>query len=361
MLFGIITNLFGYIEISHAAVCAFFIKPGNIIIAHILQVLRGYAVYFLYDLFAVGHIGEVRIPSFINFQLKFACKHIGSAVLQVDIQANFRKKGQLVISHKKARALKSWDRVNEAFNNDEIVKGFVKTRMKGGMIVDVFGMEAFLAGSQIDIKPIRDYCAYVNQTMDFKIIKINPESRYVVVSHRALLVAEFIRNLEKGQILEGVVDDIADYGVFVDLGGIDGFIHINDLSWNRINHPEEVISLDEKIKIVVLDFNEQQKRIVLGLKQLIPIPWENFPTVEDENEEVDDENEEVINDNEEVDDDEDMDDDCPDRLVFTYGQLQCPHCIVQGSPHTLMVQQNALDVGSGSDMRSFIGYGYKGF
>ena len=193
------------------------------------------------------------------------------------------KKGQLVLSHRKARALKSWDRVNEAFEKDEIVKGFVKTRTKGGMIVDVFGIEAFLPGSQIDIKPIRDYDQFVNQTIDFKIVKINQEFRNVVVSHKALLEAEqeakraeLIGKLEKGQILEGVVKNITNYGVFVDLGGVDGLIHITDLSWGRINHPEEVVALDQQIKVVVLDFNEQQKRIALGLKQLTPHPWEKL-------------------------------------------------------------------------------------
>ncbi len=193
------------------------------------------------------------------------------------------KKGQLVLSHRKARALKSWDRVNEAFEKDEVVKGYVKTRTKGGMIVDVFGIEAFLPGSQIDIKPIRDYDQFVNQTIDFKIVKINQEFRNVVVSHKALLEAEqeakraeLIGKLEKGQILEGVVKNITNYGVFVDLGGVDGLIHITDLSWGRINHPEEVVALDQQIKVVVLDFNEQQKRIALGLKQLTPHPWDNL-------------------------------------------------------------------------------------
>ncbi len=203
--------------------------------------------------------------------------------VEVLVESPEDKKGQIVLSHKKARALKSWDRVNEAFENDEIVKGFVKTRTKGGMIVDVFGIEAFLPGSQIDIKPIRDYDQFVNQTIDFKIVKINNEYRNVVVSHKALLEAEqeakraeLIGKLEKGQILEGVVKNITNYGVFVDLGGVDGLIHITDLSWGRVNHPEEIVSLDEKIKVVVLDFNEQQKRIALGLKQLTPHPWENL-------------------------------------------------------------------------------------
>ena len=203
--------------------------------------------------------------------------------VEVYVESAEDKKGQLVLSHRKARTLKSWDRVNEAFENDEIVKGFVKTRTKGGMIVDVFGIEAFLPGSQIDIKPIRDYDQFVGQNIDCKIVKINQEFRNVVVSHKALLEAEqeakraeLISKLEKGQILEGVVKNITNYGVFVDLGGVDGLIHITDLSWGRVNHPEEVVSLDEKIKVVVLDFNEQQKRIALGLKQLTPHPWDNL-------------------------------------------------------------------------------------
>ena len=201
--------------------------------------------------------------------------------VEVFVESAEDKKGQLVLSHKKARALKSWDRVVEAYENEEIVKGFVKIRTKGGMIVDVFGIEAFLPGSQIDIKPIRDYDQFVNQTIDFKIVKINPEFRNVVVSHKALLEAEqeqkraeLIGKLEKGQVLEGEVKNITNYGVFVDLGGVDGLIHITDLSWGRINHPEEIVKIGDKIKVVVLDFNEQQKRIALGLKQLTPHPWD---------------------------------------------------------------------------------------
>ncbi len=222
--------------------------------------------------------GVINAPEFrYNPDLKVGDK------VEVYVESAEDKKGQLVISHKKARALKSWDRVNEAYDNNEVVKGFVKTRTKGGMIVDVFGIEAFLPGSQIDIKPIRDYDAFVNQTIDFKIVKINQEFRNVVVSHKALLEAEqeqkraeLISKLEKGQVLEGVVKNITNYGVFVDLGGVDGLIHITDLSWGRINHPEEVVTLDEKIKVVVLDFNEQQKRIALGLKQLTAHPWDNL-------------------------------------------------------------------------------------
>ncbi|MDD3033895.1 MAG: 30S ribosomal protein S1 [Bacteroidales bacterium] len=191
------------------------------------------------------------------------------------------KKGQLLLSHKKARSLRSWDRVNEAFDKDEIVKGYIKCRTKGGMIVDVFGIEAFLPGSQIDVKPIRDYDIFVNKTMEFKIVKINHEFRNVVVSHKALIEAELeaqkadiIGKLEKGQILEGVVKNITSYGVFIDLGGVDGLIHITDLSWGRINHPEEVVQLDQKINVVILDFDDTKKRIALGLKQLSPHPWD---------------------------------------------------------------------------------------
>ena len=189
--------------------------------------------------------------------------------------------GQLVLSHKKARLLKSWDRVNAAFENGEIVNGLVKSRTKGGLIVDVFGLEAFLPGSQIDVKPIRDYDVFVDSVMEFKVVKINQEFKNVVVSHKALIEdeleaqkAEIIGKLEKGQVLEGVVKNITSYGVFIDLGGVDGLIHITDLSWGRINHPEEVVTLDEKIKVVILDFDDNKKRIALGLKQLTPHPWE---------------------------------------------------------------------------------------
>jgi small subunit ribosomal protein S1 len=191
--------------------------------------------------------------------------------------------GQLVLSHKKARAGKSWDRVNEALAQDEVIKGFVKCRTKGGLIVDVFGIEAFLPGSQIDVKPIRDYDIYVGKTMEFKVVKINNEFKNVVVSHKALIEAELesqkreiISKLEKGQVLEGTVKNITSYGVFVDLGGVDGLIHITDLSWGRINHPEEIVKLDEKINVVILEFDDDKKRIALGLKQLTPHPWENL-------------------------------------------------------------------------------------
>ena len=201
--------------------------------------------------------------------------------VEVYVETAEDKKGQLILSHKKARSFRSWDRVNEACEKDEIVKGYIKCRTKGGMIVDVFGIEAFLPGSQIDVKPIRDYDVFVNKTMEFKIVKINHEFRNVVVSHKALIEAELeaqkadiISKLEKGQVLEGTVKNINSYGVFVDLGGVDGLIHITDLSWGRINHPEEVVKLDEKINVVILDFDDTKKRIALGLKQLTPHPWD---------------------------------------------------------------------------------------
>ena len=201
--------------------------------------------------------------------------------IEVYVESAEDKNGQLALSHKKARQLKSWDRVNEALEKDEIIKGYIKCRTKGGMIVDVFGIEAFLPGSQIDVKPIRDYDIYVDKTMEFKVVKINQEFRNVVVSHKALIEAELeaqkqviMSKLEKGQILEGTVKNITSYGVFVDLGGVDGLIHITDLSWGRVNHPEEIVSLDQKINVVILDFDDQKMRIALGLKQLTPHPWE---------------------------------------------------------------------------------------
>lgn len=191
--------------------------------------------------------------------------------------------GQLLLSHKKARSLRSWDRVNEAQAKDEIIKGYIKCRTKGGMIVDVFGIEAFLPGSQIDVKPIRDYDAFVGKTMEFKVVKINHEFKNVVVSHKALIEEELelqkkeiISRLEKGQVLEGTVKNITSYGVFIDLGGVDGLIHITDLSWGRINHPEEIVKLDQNINVVILDFDDEKKRIALGMKQLTPHPWESL-------------------------------------------------------------------------------------
>ena len=202
-------------------------------------------------------------------------------VVEVFIENQEDKKGQLILSHRKARAARSWDRVNQALENDEIIKGFIKCRTKGGMIVDIFGIEAFLPGSQIDVKPIRDYDIFVGKTMEFKVVKINPEFKNVVVSHKALIEAELeqqkreiIAKLEKGQVLEGTVKNITTYGVFIDLGGVDGLIHITDLSWGRVNHPEEVVQLDQKLNVVILDFDDEKKRIALGLKQLQPHPWD---------------------------------------------------------------------------------------
>lgn len=202
-------------------------------------------------------------------------------VVEVFIENQEDKKGQLILSHKKARASRSWERINAALANDEVIKGFIKCRTKGGMIVDVFGIEAFLPGSQIDVKPIRDYDMYVGKTMEFKVVKINEEFKNVVVSHKALIEAELeqqkreiISKLEKGQVLEGTVKNITSYGVFIDLGGVDGLIHITDLSWGRVTKPSEVVELDQKLNVVILDFDDEKKRIALGLKQLQPHPWD---------------------------------------------------------------------------------------
>ena len=201
--------------------------------------------------------------------------------VEVFIENQEDKKGQLILSHKKARASRSWERINAALENNEIIKGFIKCRTKGGMIVDVFGIEAFLPGSQIDVKPIRDYDVFVGKTMEFRVVKINEEFRNVVVSHKALIEAELeqqkreiISKLEKGQVLEGTVKNITSYGVFIDLGGVDGLIHITDLSWGRVSHPSEVVQLDQKLNVVILDFDNDKKRIALGLKQLHPHPWD---------------------------------------------------------------------------------------
>ena len=226
----------------------------------------------------IGYKSEGVIPvSEFRYNPELA---VGEKV-EVYVESAEDKNGQLSLSHKKARQLKSWDRVNEALANDEIIKGYIKCRTKGGMIVDVFGIEAFLPGSQIDVKPIRDYDVYVDKTMEFKVVKINQEFRNVVVSHKALIEAELeaqkqiiMSKLEKGQILEGTVKNITSYGVFIDLGGVDGLIHVTDLSWGRVNHPEEIVQLDQKLKVVILDFDEAKKRIALGLKQLTPHPWE---------------------------------------------------------------------------------------
>ena len=226
----------------------------------------------------IGYKSEGVIPvSEFRYNPELA---VGDKV-EVYVESAEDKKGQLLLSHKKARQLRSWDRVNEALDKDEIIKGYIKCRTKGGMIVDVFGIEAFLPGSQIDVKPIRDYDIYVGKTMEFKVVKINQEFRNVVVSHKALIEAELeqqkkdiISKLEKGQVLEGTVKNITSYGVFIDLGGVDGLIHITDLSWGRVNHPEEIVHLDQKLNVVILDFDDAKKRIALGLKQLTPHPWD---------------------------------------------------------------------------------------
>lgn len=203
--------------------------------------------------------------------------------VEVFIESQEDKRGQLVLSHKKACAVRAWERVNKAMENDEVVKGYVKSRTRGGMIVEIFGIESFLPGSQIDVKPIRDFDVFVGKTMEFKIVKINQEYKNVVVSHKALIEAELeqqkkeiIAKLEKGQILEGTVKNITSYGAFIDLGGVDGLVHITDLSWGRINHPEEVVELDQKLNVVILDFDDEKRRIALGVKQLTPHPWESL-------------------------------------------------------------------------------------
>lgn len=203
--------------------------------------------------------------------------------VEVYVESQEDKKGQLLLSHKKARAMRSWDRINKSLEQDEVITGYIKCRTKGGMIVDVFGIEAFLPGSQIDVKPIRDYDVFVGKSMEFKVVKINHEFKNVVVSHKALIEAELeqqkkeiIAKLEKGQVLEGTVKNITSYGVFIDLGGVDGLIHITDLSWGRVNHPEEIVQLDQKLNVVILDFDDAKKRIALGLKQLTPHPWDSL-------------------------------------------------------------------------------------
>ncbi len=203
--------------------------------------------------------------------------------VEVYVENQEDKNGQLVLSHRKARALKSWEKVNEALEKDEVIQGFVKCRTKGGLIVDIYGIEAFLPGSQIDVKPIRDYDVFVGKTMEFKVVKINNEYKNVVVSHKVLIEEELesqkmeiMSKLEKGQVLEGMVKNITSYGVFMDLGGVDGLLHITDISWGRISHPEEVLKLDDKVNVVILDFDEEKRRIALGLKQLTPQPWESL-------------------------------------------------------------------------------------
>jgi small subunit ribosomal protein S1 len=226
----------------------------------------------------IGYKSDGIIP--LNELRYFTDLKIGDKI-EVYVENQEDTTGQLILSHKKARVLRSWERINEAHDKQEIITGYVKCRTKGGLIVDVFGIEAFLPGSQIDVKPIRDYDIFVDKTMEFKVVKINHEFKNVVVSHKALIEdeleaqkTEIISRLEKGQVLEGTVKNITSYGVFIDLGGVDGLIHITDLSWGRINHPEEVVELDQKIKVVILDFDDNKKRIALGLKQLTPHPWE---------------------------------------------------------------------------------------
>lgn len=226
----------------------------------------------------IGYKSEGIIP---RSEFRYATDLKVGDTVEVFIENQEDKKGQLILSHRKARASRSWERVNQALANDEVIKGYIKCRTKGGMIVDVFGIEAFLPGSQIDVKPIRDYDVFVGKTMEFKVVKINEEFKNVVVSHKALIEAELeqqkrdiISKLEKGQVLEGTVKNITSYGVFIDLGGVDGLIHITDLSWGRVSHPEEVVSLDQKLNVVILDFDNEKKRIALGLKQLQPHPWD---------------------------------------------------------------------------------------
>lgn len=228
----------------------------------------------------IGYKSE-GVVSLNEFRYNPELKPGDTVEVYVEIQED--KRGQLVLSHKKARSLRSWDRVNQALDKDEVIKGYIKCRTKGGMIVDVFGIEAFLPGSQIDVKPIRDYDIYVGKTMEFKVVKINQEYKNVVVSHKALIEEELeqqkkeiIAKLEKGQVLEGTVKNITSYGVFIDLGGVDGLIHITDLSWGRVTHPEEIVELDQKINVVILDFDDAKKRIALGLKQLTPHPWDSL-------------------------------------------------------------------------------------
>ncbi|MBL0911552.1 MAG: 30S ribosomal protein S1 [Bacteroidia bacterium] len=270
----------GYSADQKNSLEAFYDKSMSSIIPH--QILVGTVVGINSKdiLVNIGYKSEGVVPR-TEFRYNPDVK-IGDTV-EVYVEDLENKDGQLQLSHKKARALKAWDRVNEAFTNDELITGFVKCRTKGGLIVDVFGLEAFLPGSQIDVKPIRDYDVYVGKNMEFKVVKINQEFKNVVVSHKILLEEELeqqkkdiISKLEKGQILEGIVKNITSYGVFIDLGGVDGLIHITDLSWGRINHPEEIVKLDEKINVVVLDYDDEKKRIALGLKQLTAHPWEQL-------------------------------------------------------------------------------------
>jgi small subunit ribosomal protein S1 len=249
------------------------IAVDEVVIGTVIQMtLREVVINIGYKSEGVVSLNEFRY----NPNLKVGDK------VEVYVESQEDKKGQLLLSHKKARAINSWDRVNASLEKDEIITGYIKCRTKGGMIVDVFGIEAFLPGSQIDVKPIRDYDVFVGKTMEFKVVKINQEFKNVVVSHKALIEAELeqqkkeiIAKLEKGQVLEGTVKNITSYGVFIDLGGVDGLIHITDLSWGRVNHPEEIVQLDQKLNVVILDFDDDKKRIALGLKQLTSHPWDS--------------------------------------------------------------------------------------
>ncbi len=249
------------------------VAVDEVVIGTVIQMtLREVVINIGYKSEGVVSLNEFRY----NPNLKVSDK------VEVYVESQEDKKGQLLLSHKKARAINSWDRVNASLEKDEIITGYIKCRTKGGMIVDVFGIEAFLPGSQIDVKPIRDYDVFVGKTMEFKVVKINQEFKNVVVSHKALIEAELeqqkkeiIAKLEKGQVLEGTVKNITSYGVFIDLGGVDGLIHITDLSWGRVNHPEEIVQLDQKLNVVILDFDDDKKRIALGLKQLTSHPWDS--------------------------------------------------------------------------------------
>src|SRR5574344_1358088 len=244
------------------------------------EVIEG-TIVSINDREAVVNIGFKSDGVIPSSELRYNPELKAGDKIEVYVESQEDSNGQLLLSHKKARILKSWDKVNAAFESGEIINGLVKSRTKGGLIVDVFGIEAFLPGSQIDVKPIRDYDVFVDKIMKLKVVKINNEYKNIVVSHKALIEdeieaqkPEIISHLEKGQVLEGTVKNITSYGVFVDLGGVDGLIHITDLSWGRISHPEEIVHLDEKISVVILNFDDEKKRIALGLKQLTPHPWD---------------------------------------------------------------------------------------
>ncbi|MCF0212723.1 MAG: S1 RNA-binding domain-containing protein, partial [Bacteroidales bacterium] len=245
------------------------------------EIIKG-VIVSISDREAVVNIGFKSDGVIPSSELRYNPEFKAGDEIEVYVESKEDSNGQILLSHKKARILKSWERVNQAYENQEIITGYVKSRTKGGLIVNVFeNIEAFLPGSQIDVKPIRDYDVFVNKNMEFKVVKINHEYKNVVVSHKALIEdeieaqkAEIISHLEEGQVLEGTVKNITSYGVFIDLGGVDGLIHITDLSWGRVSHPEEVVHLDEKINVVILSFDESKRRIALGLKQLTPHPWD---------------------------------------------------------------------------------------